>query len=174
MGEGDRDPIVLIVLFHKFTLKEILFSAMVPILVLLLPSLAWGQTKCGPYTTNDMLGPYFEENAPKDKELAPPDELNDPSQFVILEGQVLNRGCQGVSGALVKATYPRIYQGRAIKHYHFKVTAEGKEFVTQAYFKGEVPPKFEDMVKGRESQFPKVEAIAEGRRVTMDIRLSFC
>ena len=58
--EGDRDPIVPIVLFHKFTLKEILFSAMVPILVLLLPSLAWGQSKCGPYTTNDMLGPYFE------------------------------------------------------------------------------------------------------------------
>merc|ERR1711934_770888 len=91
---GDRDPIVPIVLFHKFTLQEISFSAMVPILVLLLPSLAWGQTKCGPFTTKDQLGPYFEENAPKDKELAPPDELNDPSQFVILEGQVLNRGSQ--------------------------------------------------------------------------------
>merc|ERR1711934_929292 len=87
------------------TLQKISFSAMVPILVLLLPSLAWGQTKCGPFTTKDQLGPYFEENAPKDKELAPPDELNDPSQFVILEGQVLNRGCQGVSGALVEVWY---------------------------------------------------------------------
>lgn len=183
---------------------------MVPILLLLLPSLSLGQTKCGPFTRKDVEGPFFEPNAPNKKELAPANELNDRSQFVILKGQVLGRDCQGVSGALVevwyaggqpgnigytfpgknpelwyrgkvnadnqgrysfKATYPRRYDGRPIIHYHFKVTAGRKEFVTQAYFKGGVPPSYEDYVKGRESQFAKVEDIAEGRRVTMDIRL---
>ena len=79
---------------------------MVPILLLVLPSLALGQTQCGPFTTNDVEGPFFEvcklliltfkkssaqPNAPKDKELAPRKELNDQSQYVVLEGQVGGR-----------------------------------------------------------------------------------
>jgi len=188
---------------------------MVPILLLVLPSLSLGQqTQCGPFTTNDVEGPFFEPNAPNNKELAPRKELNDPSQFVILQGQVRGQDCKGISGALVevwyaggepgnigytfpgrntelwyrgkvyadrqgrysfKATYPRRYDGRPIIHYHYKVTAGGgrkaKEFITQAYFKGGVPPSYEDYVRGRESQFPKVRRIPDGRRVTMDIRL---
>merc|ERR1712037_49051 len=181
---------------------------------LVLPSLALGQTQCGTgapvYTRSDVAGPFFEPNAPKDKELAPRNELNDRNQFVLLEGQVLGTDCQGVGGALVevwyagwksgnvgytfpgkddelwyrgkveadsqgrysfKATYPREYVGRPILHYHYKVTAGEREFITQAYFKGGVPPSYEDYVKGRESQFPKVEDIPEGRRVTFDIRI---
>ena len=81
---------------------------MVPILLLVLPSLALGQTQCGTgapvYTRSDVAGPFFEvcqlsilaftkvffhqPNAPKDKELAPRNELNDRNQFVLLEGQV--------------------------------------------------------------------------------------
>jgi len=187
---------------------------MIPILLLVLPSLSLGQTQCGPFTTNDVEGPFFEPNAPKDKELAPRKELNDPSQYVVLEGQVRGRDCKGISGALVevwyaggepgnigytfpgrntelwyrgkvyadrqgrysfKATYPRRYDGRPIIHYHYKVTAGGgrkaKEFITQAYFRGGVPPSYEDYVRGRESQFPDVGRIPDGRRVTMNIRL---
>ena len=66
---------------------------------------------------------FSQPNAPKDKELAPRKELNDPNQFVILEGQVgnlifgfpllaptfelqvLGRNCQGISGALVEVWY---------------------------------------------------------------------
>jgi len=172
---------------------------MVPILLLVLPSLSLGQTQCGPFTTNDVEGPFFEPNAPKDKELAPRKELNDPSQYVVLEGQVRGQDCKGISRALVevwyaggepgnigytfpgrntelwyrgkvyadrqgrysfKATYPRRYDGRPIIHYHYKVTAGGgrkaKEFITQAYFRGGVPPSYEDYVRGRESQFPDV------------------
>merc|ERR1712179_846507 len=80
-------------------------QAMVPILLLVLPSLSLGQTQCGLFTTPDVPGPFFEANAPKDKELAPRDELNDPNQFVILQGQVLGRDCQGVGGALVEVWY---------------------------------------------------------------------
>jgi len=187
---------------------------MVPILLLVLPSLSLGQTQCGPFTTNDVEGPFFEPNAPKDKELAPRKELNDQSQYVVLEGQVRGRDCKGINGALVevwyaggepgnigytfpgrntelwyrgkvyadrqgrysfKATYPRRYDGRPIIHYHYKVTAGGgrkaKEFITQAYFRGGVPPSYEDYVRGRESQFPNVGRIPDGRRVTMNIRL---
>merc|ERR1712130_440351 len=199
---------------HRIAPQEI-HTAMVPILLLVLPSLSLGQTQCGLFTTSDVPGPFFEANAPKDKELAPRDELNDPNQFVILQGQVLGRDCQGVGGALVevwyaggkpgqeggytfppdelwyrgrvnadnkgrysfKATFPHEYTGRPIIHYHYKVTTgrnrKRMEFITQAYFKGGVPPSYEDYVRGRESQFPKVEDIPEGRRVTMDIRLEF-
>jgi len=72
-----------------------------------------------------------------------------------------------------KATFPRRYEGRPIIHYHYKVTAKGREFITQAYFKGGVPPSYEDYVKGRESQFPKVQASRNGRMVTFNVRLSF-
>ena len=100
--EKGRDPFLLL-LFHTLTLQDILQTAMVPILLLVLPSLSLGQTQCGPYTMKDVEGPFFEvcqfsilaftkvvaqPNAPKDKELAPRNELNDRSQFVILKGQV--------------------------------------------------------------------------------------
>merc|ERR1712130_280578 len=89
---------------HRIAPQEIQ-TAMVPILLLVLPSLSLGQTQCGLFTSSDVPGPFFKANAPKDKELAPRDELNDPNQFVILQGQVLGRDCQGVGGALVEVWY---------------------------------------------------------------------
>jgi len=183
---------------------------MFSILFLLLPSQSSGQSRCGEFTTNDVEGPFFEPNAPKNYALAPRNELNDRNQAVLLKGQVLDSNCKGIGGALVevwyaggdpvgytfpgrnpvlwyrgkvnadnqgryefKATFPRRYEGRPIIHYHYKVTAKGREFITQAYFKGGVPPSYEDYVKGRESQFPKVQANRNGRRVTFNVRLSF-
>jgi len=55
-----------------------------------------------------------------------------------------------------KATYPVIYQERPILHYHFKVTARGKEFVTQAYFEDKIPWSYQNYVSTRHSQFAKV------------------
>merc|ERR1711990_477965 len=80
-------------------------TAMVPILLLVLPTLSLGMRQCGPFTGDDVPGPFFVANAPKDNELAPRKELNDRSQFVILEGQVLDRNCQGVRRALVEVWY---------------------------------------------------------------------
>ena len=51
----------------------------------------------------------------------------------------------------------------------FQVTTNATEFVTQAYFKGSVPPSYEDYVVGREKQFAGVEVTAGGRVVTFDI-----
>ena len=66
-----------------------------------------------------MLGPFFEENAPKAYRLAPPAELANPSKFVQLEGQVggraaavdepgvqvLDAACRGIPGAVVEVWY---------------------------------------------------------------------
>merc|ERR1712112_21422 len=175
------------------------------------------RSECGPITTKDMLGPFFEDNAPNSEELAPASELNNPELAVILKGQVLGKDCRGMGGALVevwydggnsacyttrhnptkqaglcyspnvwyrgktkadaegryefKATIPVIYEGRPILHYHYKVTVKETNIVTQAYFKDKVPPRYEDYVKGRESQFLKVRATKAGRQATMNIRL---
>merc|ERR1711971_600598 len=59
----------------------------------------------GPSSTKDKPGPFYEANAPKEKELAPRKELSDPRQFVILEGTIHGRDCQGVSGAIVEVWY---------------------------------------------------------------------
>merc|ERR1712172_322815 len=219
----DKDPFLLSDLFQ---FQKFILGAMVPILLLVLPSLSLGQNQCGPFTTKDKPGPFYEANAPKEKELAPRKELSDPRQFVILEGTIRGRDCQGVSGAIVevwyagreptcgkmefwpcynagkmgytkpgknsevwyrgkvkadrqgrysfKATYPHVYEGRAILHYHYKVTSgsgnRAKEFITQAYFKDKVPRGLEDEVQGKD-QFAKVQQIPEGRRITYNIRL---
>jgi len=54
------------------------------------------------------------------------------------------------------ATYPGVYEQRPIPHYHIKVEARGREFITQIYFKDDIPPSYEDYVRGRESQYPRV------------------
>jgi len=73
------------------------------------------------------------------------------------------------------ATYPHVYEKRPIIHYHYKVTSgsgsRAKSLITQAYFRSGVPPSFEDYVRERGMQFPKVQAIKEGRRITYNIRL---
>jgi len=61
-------------------------------------------------------------------------------------------------------TFPGEYSGRPIIHYHVKVIAGGKEFVTQMYFDGGVPPSYEDYVKNRETQFPRVTYRPDGSR----------
>ena len=44
------------------------------------------------------------------------------------------------------------------------------ELVTQLYFENNVPPSFEDRVKGRKTQFPQqVTATEKGRDVRFDI-----
>merc|ERR1712192_147166 len=104
--------------------------AMLPILLLVLPSLSLGQTQCGPFTTNDVEGPFFEPNAPNDKELAPRKKLNDPSQYVILQGQVRGRDCKGISGALVEVWYAGGEPG------NIGYTFPGKN--TQLWYRGKV------------------------------------
>merc|ERR1712192_220505 len=80
---------------------------------------------------------------------------------------------------MVKATYPRRYEVRPIIHYHYKVTSGSgsrvKTLTTQAYFRDGVPATkyFEDYVRPRDSQFPMVQQIPEGRRITYNIRLEF-
>jgi len=74
-------------------------------------------------------------------------------------------------------TYPGLYDLRPIIHYHIKVIARGKELITQMYFRDDVPPQYEDYVKGRETQFPTVtyRKCNDGSRniffdIVMDIR----
>jgi hypothetical protein len=38
----------------------------------------------------DVEGPFFEPQAPNSYELAPEEELADPEEFVLLQGQVLD------------------------------------------------------------------------------------
>lgn len=47
------------------------------------------------------------------------------------------------------------------------------EFVTQLYFPDDVPPSYEDYVRGRESQFPTSVEYLEGgtRRITWNVYL---
>jgi len=54
------------------------------------------------------------------------------------------------------ATYPGVYEVRPIPHYHIKVEARGREFITQIYFKDDIPPSYEDYVRDRETQYPLV------------------
>jgi len=68
-----------------------------------------------------------------------------------------------------KATYPGIYEGRPIIHYHYKVTAKETEFITQAYFEDKVPPRYQDYVKGRDSQYAKVPTAGQ---VTIEVQSS--
>jgi len=70
-----------------------------------------------------------------------------------------------------KATFPGIYEGRPIIHYHYKVTAKETEFITQAYFKDKVPPRYQDYVKGRDSQYAKEQKTEKGKSVTFNVRL---
>ena len=53
-----------------------------------------------------------------------------------------------------------------------KVFDGQKELTTQLYFHNDVPPSFEDYVKGRDSQFPqKIKPSCNGRIITFDVVL---
>merc|ERR1719516_858830 len=155
---------------------------------------------CGPLTTRDVQGPFFEPGATLDYQLVPNRELQNASRAVLLRGKVRERNCRSIAGALVEvwyaggdptayrfprdgspmlyrgktttdnsgrynfvATLPGIYSGRPIRHYHYKVTANGRELVTQVYFRDGVPRGYEDYVSGRDSQFPQsVSSIGPG------------
>merc|ERR1712112_733521 len=45
-------------------------------------------SECGPITTKDEKGPFYEDNAPNSEKLAPASELNNPELAVILKGQM--------------------------------------------------------------------------------------
>merc|ERR1712179_178339 len=69
-----------------------------------------------------------------------------------------------------EATYPGTYSGRPIPHIHYKVITNNKELVTQLYFKNDVPPSYEDYVRGRETQFPsKITRNLSGRKTVFNI-----
>jgi len=66
------------------------------------------------------------------------------------------------------ASFPGVYDERPIPHLHMKVTTSKKTFITQVYFKGQVPPGYENYVKGRETQFPKyITTYPENGRLNM-------
>ena len=52
----------------------------------------------------------------------------------------------------------------------FQVITNNKELVTQLYFKNDVPPSYEDYVRGRETQFPsKITRNLSGRKIVFNI-----
>eukprot|EP00088_Acartia_fossae_P015281 TRINITY_DN18349_c0_g1_i1.p1 TRINITY_DN18349_c0_g1~~TRINITY_DN18349_c0_g1_i1.p1 ORF type:complete len:188 (-),score=20.73 TRINITY_DN18349_c0_g1_i1:525-1088(-) len=66
-------------------------------------------------------------------------------------------------------TYPGIYRGRPIRHYHIKVDAKNREFITQVYFKGDISPGFENYVE-RAGNTVNVRRGREGARfVKLDV-----
>merc|ERR1712168_12705 len=98
------------------------------------------------------------------------------------EFPLLYRGKQLASSGKYEyvGTFPGRYPGRPINHIHYKVTARGREFITQLYFRGFVPPGYyEDYVRGRDSQFPSSITGLQpgnklpngGRQITFNIRL---
>ena len=57
------------------------------------------------FTTSDMEGPFYIANVPSSNILAPPEELQDPEQFVWLMGTVMDRKCLPIVGATVEVWY---------------------------------------------------------------------
>ena len=52
----------------------------------------------------------------------------------------------------------------------FQVITNNKELITQLYFKNDVPPSYEDYVRGRETQFPsKITTNRSGRKIVFNI-----
>merc|ERR1712127_802330 len=113
---------------HTETVAEML--ALLPLLALIPLS---GAQRGGDFTSRDGSGPFFVADVPKDVRLAPDQELQDPSQAVLLRGQVglqisdpghswpaprdadpqtrptppqiVGRNCAGLAGALVEVWY---------------------------------------------------------------------
>lgn len=72
------------------------------------------------------------------------------------------------------ATYPGTYTGRPIPHIHMKVITPTKVLTTQLYFRNDVPPSYEDYVKGRDSQFPtNIRTIRSGRNIEFDLVMDY-
>jgi len=208
-----------------------------------------GLEECGQkFTRADMQGPFYLPKAPIRNMLVPEEELRDRNKAVLLEGQVFDKDCQLIAGAMVEvwyfsptrgnytfpcypypcqgrgcreptfpyddcgkteespesdedgdtgvsrnlwfrgrtmtdeygryvfaATYPGNYSARPIKHYHFKVTAEETEFITQSYPYADpeelVATSYEDYPESHCSEFPKVERHFAHRRIENNIRL---
>merc|ERR1719221_44368 len=77
-------------------------------------------------------------------------------------------------------SFPGVYTARPILHIHYKVMTpgpKGQTFTSQLYFRDQVPSSYLDYVKGRDSQFGKVEAVkvgnvtlpTGGRKITFNI-----
>lgn len=65
--------------------------------------LSLAQRSCTP-TSNDVLGPFFEENGLTSFDIAPPYELGKDDQLVV-EGRIRDSGCNPVVGATVEVWY---------------------------------------------------------------------
>jgi len=72
------------------------------------------------------------------------------------------------------ATFPGLYDGRPILHYHMKAITRIKELTTQIYFRDHIPPAYEDYVIGRETQYPKrILSWPSGRLIEFDIVMDY-
>merc|ERR1712087_517711 len=164
--------------------------------------------QCIDFTTKDVEGPFFVSNVPLKYKVAPDADIQEPSQGAIIRGRILNKNCEGIAGATVDVWYaggsdprysfrpsvlqnrgyeflgsfPGTYNERPIVHIHYKVVTggpQGQTFITQLYFRGQVPPAYQNYVKTRGSQFGQVQAVAPGnselpnggRRIIFNIRL---
>jgi len=78
------------------------------------------------------------------------------------------------------ATFPGVYSGRPIPHYHVQVSTRTTTFITQIYFKNLVPKGFENYVRTRGSQFGRVSFLQTntaglrngGRLVNFDMKIN--
>merc|ERR1712137_1031301 len=80
------------------------------------------------------------------------------------------------------ASFPQVYAGRPIPHYHIMITTRGRRgitFITQVYFRGQIPKGFEDYVISRGSQYGRVTRAQPGsalpnggRTVNFNVRLN--
>ena len=52
-----------------------------------------------------MAGPFYVANVPNGYKVAPDEEISDPEQASIIKGQVLDRNCDPVVGAVVDIWY---------------------------------------------------------------------
>ena len=96
---------VPIISFHREKVE--IFQLM---LILMIQTPVPGCNLCK-VTHKDMLGPLFEENAPKRFEIAPKEEINDPELSAVILGQVLNKRCEPIRNAVVDVWFAGGKQG---------------------------------------------------------------
>jgi len=107
------------------------------------------------------------------------------AEYSFRPGTLLHRGktFTGKNGDYgFSASFPQVYTGRPIPHYHIMITTRGQRgvtFITQIYFRGQIPRGFEDYVVSRGSQYGRVsraqlgDALPNGGRiVNFNVRLN--
>ena len=56
----------------------------------------------------------------------------------------------------------------------FKAITPTKVLTTQLYFRNDVPPSYEDYVKGRDTQFPaSIRTTRSGRKIKFDLVMDY-